>query len=491
MSTPRQTLLPKATANRPDWRSRAALGTILLGPYLAMLDLFIVNIAAPSIQTQLHASFASVQLVISGYTVAFAMLLVTGGRLGDMAGRRRMFVIGIACFALTSTACALAPSVGVLIAMRVLQGLSAALMLPQVLALIQVLYPPAEQRRILGFYGAAMSCGSISGQVLGGLLIHVDVADLQWRAIFVVNLPFALVALAGAVLLPSGAGAGASPPGAPVRFDPVGTLLLSGAVPLLLCPLVFGAQYDWPMWVWPTLACSALMFALFFRWESGLSGDGSGALLPMRLFRLPGFAGGLPTVIAFYCGQTGFYLVLAFYLQDGIHLSPLTAGLDFLPLGVVFATASLLSRALVDRFGHRVLLCAIATIVAGLLLMLLGLGHGSHADQALRMQPGLLLCGLGQGLVLPSLLGISLRGVPADQVGAASGAVLMTSQVAGALGVAGVGAVFHSALGTGAYESAFKAGVIALVVIEVAGFLLLARLGRRAAAAPDSQRAIK
>ncbi|MFF3906402.1 MFS transporter [Streptomyces sp. NPDC001848] len=475
-SAPGRTMLPEATANRSVWRSRAALGTILLGPYLAMLDLFIVNIAAPSIETQLHASFADVQLVISGYTVAFAMVLVTGGRLGDMAGRRRMFVIGTACFALTSTACALAPSVGVLIAMRVLQGLSAALMLPQVLALIQTLYPPAEQRRILGFYGAAMSCGSISGQVLGGLLIHLDVAGLQWRAIFVVNLPFALVALVGAVLLPSGAGAGRR---APVRFDPVGTLLLSGAVPLLLCPLVFGAQYGWPVWVWPALGCSALVFALFFRWESGLSGDGSAALLPMRLFRLPGFAGGLPTVIAFYCGQTGFYLVLAFYLQDGIRLSPLTAGIDFLPLGVVFATASLLSRALVDRFGHRVLLGGVATIVAGLLLILLGVGDGSHLGQALRMQPGLVLCGLGQGLVLPSLLGISLRGVPADQVGAASGAVLMTSQVAGALGVAGVGAVFRSALGSQAYASAFEAGVIALVVIEVASFLLLARLGRR------------
>ncbi|MFC9930704.1 MFS transporter [Streptomyces sp. NPDC127190] len=453
-----------------------ALLVLLVAPFMAMLDTFIVNIAAPSIEKQLHATFAEVQLVISGYIVAFAVGLITGGRLGDLWGRGRMFLYGMAGFGATSVLCAVAGSAGQLIAARLLQGLSAALMLPQVLSLIQVLFPPAEHSRVLGLYGATLSCGSVTGQVLGGVLITSDVAGLGWRLIFLVNIPFCLAAvLIGARALPGREESGRRP-----GFDPVGVLLISLAVPLLLCPLVFGAQYGWPLWVGPVLAAALAVFALFLRWEARFPADSGSALLPLRLFRLPGFANGVPTALAFYTGNSGFYLVLAFHLQNGLRLSPPAAGLAFVPLGTAFALASLAARRLVPRFGRRALLGGTVVILLGLVYLPVGAAMGGGTlVRALWLEPGLVLCGMGQGLVLPSLLSLALRGVDTADVGAASGGILMTSQFAGALGVAAVGAAYSSALGDHSYVPAFRAGVLALVLIGLLSLVLLARLESR------------
>ncbi|MEU9412183.1 MFS transporter [Streptomyces sp. NPDC048281] len=459
-------------------RRTVALLVLLVAPFMALLDMFIVNIAAPSVETQLHATFAQVQLVISGYIVAFAVGLITGGRLGDLWGRGRMFLYGMGGFGVTSALCALAGSADQLIAVRLLQGLSAALMLPQVLSLIQVLFPPAEHARVLGLYGATLSCGSVTGQVLGGVLIKADVAGLGWRLIFLVNIPFCLAAvLVGARFLPRRQDAATRP-----GFDPVGVLLISLAIPLLLVPLVFGAQTGWPLWVWPTFAAALAVFALFLRWEARFPADSGSALLPLRLFGLPGFANGVPTALAFYSGNSGFYLVLAFYMQDGVRLSPVAAGLAFVPLGTAFALASLAARSLVPRFGRKALLGGTVCILLGLVYLPLGAWTGGGAgtlDRALWMEPGLVLCGMGQGLVLPSLLSLALRGVATADVGAASGGILMTSQFAGALGVAAVGAAYRSALGEHSYTQAFRAGVLALVVIALLSLVLLARLESR------------
>ncbi len=457
-------------------RRRTALLVLLVAPFMAMLDMFIVNIAAPSIQTQLHTSFGAVQLVISGYIVAFAVGLITGGRVGDMWGRGRMYLWGMVGFGAASVLCAAAVSAQLLIVARVVQGLCAALMLPQVLALIQLIFPPEERGRVLGFYGATLSVGSISGQVLGGLLLRIDSASIGWRAIFLVNIPFCAVALTtGLRALPRGTPSAARP-----GFDPVGVLLMSLGVPALLCPLIFGAQYRWPWWVWPVLAASLAVFALFGRWEARFAANGGSALLPPRLFALPGFSYGLPTAVAFYSGNSGFYLVLAYFFQDGLHLTPFTAALEFVPLGTAFALASLASRILVPRFGRRALLAGVGSIVLGLLLLALGtLATGDALERALWLQPGLLLCGAGQGLVLPSLLGLILRGVGAEDAGSASGGILTSSQVAGALGVAGVGAAFSSALGDADYSRAFQVGLFTLAAIGMLSMMLLARLESR------------
>ncbi len=475
---------PRSGRQRGEQRRHrhAALVALLMAPFMAMFDMFVVNIAAPSIESGLQTGFAGLQLVVSGYIVAFAMGLVTGGRLGDLLGHRRTFVVGMGCFAVTSAACAAAPSIQVLVAVRLLQGLSGALMLPQVLALVQVLFRPEERRRVLGLYGAAMSGGSIAGQVLGGLLIRFDVIGLGWRTVFLVNVPLALAAVVGALIAVPRLYA----PAAGVRFDPVGVLLLSVAVPLLLCPLMFGAENGWPLWVWPLLAASGAVFWLFVRWEARVPGGERAALLPLRLFRLPQFALGLPTAAAFYCGNSSFYLVLAFYLQDGIRLTPLAAALTFLPLGVAFAIASLASRSLAQRFGGRLLSWGAACVVLGLLLLIAGVGDHHRAAQALLLQPGLILCGTGQGLVLPSLLATVLHGVDTADAGAASGVVLTASQVSGALGVAGVGAVFRTMLDGYGYDTAFRAGLVALGAVGVVTFVLLRRLAPRADAQPET-----
>jgi MFS family permease len=453
-----------------------ALVAVLMGPFMAMLDVFIVNVAAPSMQKQLHTSFAAIQFVIGGYIVAFAMGLVTAGRLGDMLGRRRIYVAGLVCFAVTSAGCAAAPSTDVLIGLRLLQGLSAALMLPQVLALIQVHFPKDQQSRLLGFYGAAQALGSISGQLLGGVLVRIDPATLGWRTIFLANIPLCVVALGCAVAgIPS-----LDTRNTGVRFDPLGVLLLSAAVGLLLCPLVIGAQDGWPVAVYPPLAASLIGFAVFAWWESRMPEAGHAALLPMRLFRLPGFENGLPTSAAFYFGNSGFYLVLAFYLQDGIGLSPLGAAFVFLALAAPIGLASLMSRSLVTRFGYRLVRWAAAVMVLGFALIYLSIGGGSATAQSLRLLPGLIVCGLGLGLVLPCLLGLVLQRVDAADAGAAAGGVLTASQVAAALGVAGVGAVFRSASGGHAYDTAFGTSILVLGAVGVVSFALLTRLIRKA-----------
>ncbi|MGH3402612.1 MAG: MFS transporter [Streptosporangiaceae bacterium] len=464
--------VPRDAGGVPVRQRRGALAALLMAPFMAMLDLFIVNIAAPSVQRQLHATFAAIQLVIGGYIVAFAMGLVTSGRLGDMLGRRRVFATGVVCFALTSAACSAAPTTGVLIAMRVLQGLSASLMLPQVLALIQISFPRSQHKRLLGYYGATLSCGGVCGQLAGGLLVRVDLVGLGWRTIFLVNIPLCVVALACALrALPRRDSAGS------VRFDPLGVLLLSAAVAGLVCPLVLGSQDGWPSWAWAMIAGSGLLFGAFAWWEVRMPDAGSAALLPMRLFRLRGFAVGLPTAITYYCNNSGVYFVLVFFLQDGLHLLPYQASLVFLAMAVPAGMASLAAQPLVSRFGVGVIRSGAVVVVIGLLLMPLAATGGSASSAVLRLLPGLILAGAGQGIVLPCLLGLVLERVSPPDAGAAAGGIMTAGQVAVALGVAAVGAFFGDELGgqhgNAAYGSAFSASACLLAGLGAVSVILL------------------
>jgi MFS family permease len=467
--------VPPDAGGVPARQRRGALAALLMAPFMAMLDLFIVNIAAPSMQRQLHTTFAAIQLVIGGYIVAFAMGLVTSGRLGDMLGRRRVFTTGVVCFALTSAACSAAPTTGVLIGMRVLQGFSASLMLPQVLALIQISFPRDQHRRLLGYYGATMTCGGVTGQLVGGLLVHVDVGGLGWRTIFLVNIPLCAVALVCSLrALPRRDGSGR------VRFDPLGVLLLSAAVACLVGPLVLGAQDGWPAWAWAMIGGSALLFAVFTWWEIRMPDAGNAALLPMRLFRLRGFAVGLPTAVTYYCNNSGVYFVLVFFLQDGLHLLPYQASLVFLAMALPAGVASLAAQPLAARFGVGVVRVGAIVVVIGLLLMPLAATGGSASSAVLRLLPGLILAGTGQGLVLPCLLGLVLERVSPPDAGAAAGGIMTAGQVAVALGVAAVGAFFASELGgrhsDAAYGSAFSASAYLLAGLGTVSVILLTLL---------------
>jgi EmrB/QacA subfamily drug resistance transporter len=468
-----------------------ALAVVLAATFMGMLDVFIVNVAAPSIQHGLKASFAELQLVIAGYVLAYAVGLVTGGRVGDAIGRKRAFLLGTAAFTAASLACALAPTAPVLIVFRILQGLAAALMLPQVLSIVQVSFPERERARALGFYGATIGLASIAGQLVGGLLIDADIAGLAWRAVFLVNLPIGILAIAGALKT-------VSESREPDRqcLDLAGVALLSLALITLMLPLIEKRAY------WLIIACPILL-AAFVAVEWRLTARGAAPLVPLRLFEQRPFSAGLATVLVFYSGNAALFLVLAYYLQGGLHLSPLGSGLTFLPLGVGFASTSLTVRRALPRFGALVLTVGALVMAAGLGLIAATVAAGPGvAAQPYLIAPGLFIAGAGQGIVAAPLINTVLERVSGSEAGAGSGVLLTATQIANALGVSALGAIFAAALGTnpatGAtaptarYETAFRTSLLVMIALALAtaasSMVIARRAGTRPAARPTRRR---
>ena len=452
----------------------AALGVLLLGTFAGMLDLFIVTVATPSIQRDLGAGLGGAQWMVAGYTLAYAVALVTGGRLGDAYGARRVYRAGTVLFALTSLACAAAPTPGALIAARVLQGLSAAAMLPQVLALIQALFPdePAR-RRALGRYSATIGVAAVAGPLLGGALISLDVASLGWRAIFCVNAPVCAVILAGirwwipapgapASVRPVAHGASSVRAGRPA-LDVPGAALLAGGLVAGLLPLTGGGPVG-------LVAAAVVLLAAFAWWEARLARRGGAPLLPPRLLRQRTFVPGLAAGLFFYGGNGALVFLTSYYLQHGPGLSAFGTGLRFAPVALASALGSASAGRLVTRFGHRVTAAGAGLMIAGALATALA------AVASGPLVPGLTAYGLGSGLVVPSLLGLTLAGVRPDDAGAASGGLLTVAQAAGAIGVAALGALYAAARSPAAgYGAALLADAAAFAALAV----LLIPLGRR------------
>ncbi|WP_345460695.1 MFS transporter [Actinoallomurus oryzae] len=467
---------------QPDPRQRIALWSLLLATFMGMLDLFIVNVAAPAVQGDLHASFGDIQFVIAGYTLAYAMGLVTSGRLGDAYGRRRVFVIGVVVFGAASVACAAAPGAGALVAARVVQGLGAALMLPQVLALIQVMFTGTERARAIGLYGAVLPVGAIAGQIAGGSLVRLDLFGLGWRMIFVVNVPLCVLAAIGALLTVTKVdGSGRS------TFDVPAVGMLSLALLLLLYPLIVGPERGWSSTATIELVASAVLFAAFGLWERRVDARGAAALLPLRLFGERGFARGLPTALFFYSGNSGLVLILSYFLQKGVHLAPLSSGLVFVPMGIASAVAALAARRLVERYGHRITVSGTGFMLVGLLLTWAAIGAAHGGAQALALLPGLVVASFGQGLIAPALIGLVLAEVVPEDSGAASGGLLTATQVANALGVAVIGSAFTVLVGDHGYRTAFGTCLFVLGALALATFVFLMLLRPRPAGAVTGQ----
>ena len=484
----------RPTTCGPDrYRRRwLGLGGLLVATFMGILDVFIVNVAAPSIQTELRASFGDLQMVLAGYVLAYAVGLVSGGRLGDTYGRKRLFLAGVVGFTVASVGCAVAPNPGVLILIRVVQGFAAAVMLPQVLSIVQVAFPVGERPRALGFYGATIGLGSIAGQLVGGALIAADVGGLGWRTVFLVNVPMGVLAVALVMPAVRESRADETP-----RLDLAGAGLLAVALMLLLYPLVEGPAMGWPGWTFATLGASIPVFAGFIVWERRLADRGGMPLLAPRLFRQRGFAVGLPVALVFYSGNAGLFLLLAYFLQDGLHLSALISGVVFLPLGVGFAAASLASRPLVASYGVRVLAVGAIIMAAGLLTAHWVTFPQSSTTQAWLLAPALLVVGVGQGLVAAPLIGEVLVGVAGGDAGAASGALLTATQAANALGVAVVGSVFTLLLGSRpgagqanieAFRGAFTGTLMVLLALAAATFVLITQLQRGARSSTSAAR---
>jgi EmrB/QacA subfamily drug resistance transporter len=464
----------------PDPRRWRSLPIILTATFMGLFDVFVVNVSAPSIQRDLGASSGGLELVLAGYSFTYAIGLVTGGRLGDLFGRRRLFVGGMALFTVASLFCGAAPTIDILIAGRLLQGVGAAAMVPQVLALINVGFPVDERPRALSFFGATVGIGTVAGQILGGVLLQLDIAGQGWRPIFFVNIPIGIVAIVGALrLIPESRAARSE------ALDPVGLVSLTTGLGALLAPLVLGRTQGWPAWTWMSLAASPVLLSGFVLWERRLELVGGSPLLRLGLLRLPAIISGLGISAAFFCFFGGFLLVFTVFLQTGLHDTPLGAGMTFAPLGIAFASSSLAGRRLATRFGPSTVLTAGAILSAsGLLTLALAVAAAGLATGPAQLVPALLLTGLGNGLVIPLLIGAVLTGVPADSSGAVSGVLTTTMQLSLALGIALIGLLFFPQISRVGIASATSQSLFCdLALVAVAAALSLT-LPRRRAASP-------
>ncbi|MDQ3809139.1 MAG: MFS transporter [Chloroflexota bacterium] len=463
------------TADPQRWK---AYFVLLLAGFMDLLDTTVVNIGFPSIQRDLGASTAAVQWVVAGYIVAFGLVLITGGRLGDLYGRRRMFLLGVGGFTLTSALAGLAPTPWTLIAARVLQGIAAAIMVPQILAIVQTIFPPGERPAAFGVYGAVTGLAAVAGPLVGGLLVQHNLLGLEWRPIFLVNIPIGLVALVlTARVVPESKEIHAR------RLDLRGVGLLTVSLLLVLYPLVQGHEMGWRWWMSAMMVASIPAFAWFVHHERELTRAGASPLVPLDLFRERAFAGGLLTSLVFFGGTGAFFLTLAVTLQLGLGFSPLRAGLAVIPFSIAAAIGSAISVPAAPRVGRLVLQAGVATFIVGLGLLAATM-HDAGAAVSLRsLVLPLATTGLGMGLVVAPLVDVILAGVHGRDAGAASGVLNATGQLGQAIGIAAIGALYFAVLGRAtpaAYAQALERtlwGEIAIFAACIGVMFLLPRHG--------------
>ena len=461
-----------------------ALTAVLLGAFLSIADFFIVNVALPTIDSRLHASSGTLELVVAGYGVPYALLLVLGGRLGDLFGRRRLFMLGMSSFTVFSLLCGLAPSVAALIAFRGLQGASAALMVPQVLATIQATSTGQRRARALGLYGATAGIAAVVGQIAGGALVAANIDGTSWRPIFLVNVPLGLI---GLVLAWRAVPVTRS--SEPSRIDPLGTVLLATIVVSLLVPLTEGRALGWPAWSLALLALFVPAAVAFVAVERRLERVGGHPIVPPSLVRLPGMHRGLLIAAPFFAGFGAFMFVSALALQRGAGLGPLGSGLALVPMAVSFLIASLSTARLTARYGRRVISAGALLQAVGLAGLSLTLVAAWPNVDALNLAPAMIVAGFGQGLMMSPLFGVVLSGVPADRAGVGSGILVTAQQTALALGVAALGSLFVSLAAPGSIgmRGAFVVVLGVQVVIAVGVAIAATTLPQQAKPAPQAE----
>ncbi|WP_030161058.1 MFS transporter [Streptomyces sp. NRRL S-244] len=462
-----------ATAPGPAAIGPLGLFTVLLGAALPLIDFFIVNVALPAIDSDLAAGPATLELIVGGYGVAYAVLLVLGGRLGDMAGRRRLFLIGMAAFGVTSLLCGLAPTAWTLVGARVTQGAAAALMLPQVLATIQATTQGPRRARAMSLYGATAGLSMVAGQILGGVLVAADVAGFGWRSVFLVNVP---VVVLGLVLATRAVPETRSD--RPASVDVPGTLLLALSLVSLLLPLTEGRAAGWPLWTWVSLAVFPFAATAFYRTERRADRLGRTPLVPPSLLRLQSLRRGLVLLVPFSIGFSGFMFVIAVVLQQGLRMGPVEAGLALVPMALAFFAASLAGPRLVGRFGSRVVTAGGVLQGVGVTLLLLAVLRGWPDLGLMSLAPGVAVAGLGQGLQLPVLMRLMLSDVPADRAGVGGGVMITTQQSALALGVATLGSLFLALVPSAGMRDALAVTLLVQLGMIALTALLSLRLPR-------------
>jgi MFS family permease len=455
------------SANLDSTRRWWVLAIVVAAQFMFGVDAFIVNVAIPTIAVELRASPAQVESVIAIYLIAYATLVVTGGRLGDIYGTKTVFLAGVLGFTLTSLWCGLAQSGPELIAARLAQGATAALMVPQVLATLHLLFADQARGRAFGIYGIVLGLAGAAGFALGGALVTLDLAGLGWRVVFFVNVPFGLlIILAASRIMPS------VPQRAGTRLDVPGAIVLFIGLLCLIGPLLFGHDAHWAPWVWLTMAAGVAIVAAFLRLERAVADRGGMPLIDLSLLADPAFMRGLGAAFFFFFANLSFYLVMTLFMQKALQIPPLQAGMVFVPLALTFVVASRTSAVRARHRGTLVLIEGCAIQITGLAVLALTVAS-LRSPGAPMLALVLMIFGFGQGLVMAPLSGVVLSTVKPTSAGSGSGMYGTTAQIANAAGVAAIGAVFFAieSVGTARHALFASLAMFALSITICVAFL--------------------
>jgi len=448
-------------------RRRLAFYVLLAGALMPSLNTFIVTIALPAIRSALDASDSETNLIVAGYSSAYAVCLVTGGRLGDLFGRRLMYLVGMAGFTLCSLLCGLAPNSLLLVIARILQGVTGALIAPPVLAALRSLFTGEEIPWALNIYGTGVGVAVAAGQLLGGVLIAADIGGLGWRAAFLINVPIGLVVIPTALALVPESGGSEKP-----RLDIVGVLLLSAALGTLVVGLSIGRKEGWSPWVLGMIAASPLLLAWFFAYEKRIAREGGMPLLDPALLQIGTFRRGLVVALLFFF-TSPFYLFFSLYLQAGLGEGALAAGLAVLPYGV----ANFIGPMLATRAGPRLRRWLFGGGMAVQILAYGGVGLCAATQTGgAPLFLALFVGGFSQGVAMPEMINFILGDVPAKDTGFAAGAMNSTLQIGSAISVAAIGSLFFTMLGNGTGAAAYGHALgiaMAAICVVLTGALLL------------------
>jgi MFS family permease len=433
--------------------SGIALVVVLTGYALSIVDASIVNVALTSISNNLHSGPTALELVVSGYGLTYALGLVLGGRLGDAFGRRRLYVYGLAAFTITSALCGLAPGIEFLVAARLLQGAAAAMLVPQVLATIQASTQGQTRARAIGMYGVTASVGMVIGQILGGLLISLNVAGIGWRSVFAINVPIGIAALLLVRRVP--ATRADKKPG----FDPLGTVLFGVTMACILALTVAGPDLHWPLWLWSLLVVAAAAAVVLARFERGLEARGGSPLLSPAVLSRPGMRRGLAAVVPFSAAFGAFLFVYALIAQGHFGFSGLKSGGVLTSFAAAFFVVSMYTPRIAAALGGRIVTLGAVVQGASLLELALVLRLGWPHPLLVLVLVGIGLFGVGAALIGPTLFRMVLADVPPAQAGMGSGVLVTSQQMATALGTTIGGTLYVSLAG---WLSTVSAAVLVL-----------------------------
>ncbi|MCE5172735.1 MFS transporter [Paenibacillus profundus] len=463
-----------------DPRRWYALAVILLPTLLISLNTYMIQVALPTMQNSLHASFSEAQLMVTGFSLGLAVALIVSGKLGDIYGRKRMLLIGVSGFTVMAALGGLTSDPTLLIAIRIVQGLAAALIQPQVLSTMQVSFLPREKALAFGFYGAMIGFGFAFGLILGGILVNWNPFDLGWRTVFFFNVPFGILVLLLLPIIPESRGGRAQ------SIDWAGTVLLMSGLFLLVYPLSEGQKQGWPIWTWSCLLLALPVLFAFIAVEIRKRKRDASPLVDLTIFKHRSFGVGMATVVLIYLSMFSFFFILSYYLQFGLHYNVQYTSLIFLPLGIGFFLTSLVSSRIVRRWGMAVLKIG-ALVMGGCILLLIGSLYVDAMDLLhVRNILILLIYGLGLGMVTTPLVNVVLSAVPIKDAGTGSGLFTTFMYLANSLGVALIGILFSASLGQSLIEAelpdyvrAFSTSLIASGGLALAAFVCLCFLTDR------------